>query len=278
MTIPDLYTIKDWDKHFETAKTREYQHCQRITFETNLHKPAVRALLGEPDGWTYFGIWVGLCEWYGSTYTPKRDGKLVQSHSDLTPLTVGVIADCIGASEKQVQSALKRLSEPDIGWISVEVGVQSDDSPPLVATRARSLHSTPLHSTPLQSKEDKSTANEICRMPPTEITGNSYYLTAKKKKLHGNTLLSFIDFCKAFGYMRGTREAADSWLNVYQPDIVNDIIAGAKRECKGRADLRRNGNTPKMMQGWLTGHRWEDDPPSASETLEEQGRRLRGTP
>ncbi|KKK54380.1 hypothetical protein LCGC14_3085350, partial [marine sediment metagenome] len=118
---------------------------------------------------------------------------------DLTPLTVGVIADCIGAPEKQVQSALKRLSEPDIGWITVEVGVQSDDSPPLVATRARSLHSTPLHSTPLQSKEDKSTANEICRIPPTEITGNSYYLTAKKKKLHGNTLLSFIDFCKAFG-------------------------------------------------------------------------------
>ena len=277
--MPDLYVIKDWDKHFETAKTREYQHCQRITFETNLHKPAVRALLGEPDGWTYFGIWVGLCEWYGSTYTPKRDGKLVQSHSDLTPLTVGVIADCIGAPEKQMQSALKRLSEPDIGWISVEVGVQSDDNPPLVATRAPSspLHSTPLHPTPIQSEEVKNTANEIRRMPPKEITGNSYYLTAKKKKLHGNSLLSFIDFCNAFGYMRGTREAADSWVTVYQPDVANDIIAGAKRECEGRADLRRNGNTPKMMQGWLSGRRWEDDPLSVSETLEEQGRRIRDT-
>ena len=77
--------------------------------------------------------------------------------------------------------------------------------------------------------------------------------------------------------MRGTREAADSWVNVYQPDVTNDIIAGAKRECEGRADLRRNGNTPKMMQGWLSGRRWEDDPLSVSETIEEQGRRLRGT-
>ena len=272
--MADLYIIKDWDQHFETAKTRGYQHCQRITFETDLHKPAVRALLSEPAGWTYFGIWVGLCEWYGSSYTPPRDGKLVQSHSDCTPLALAMIADCIGAPEKLVQSALKRLCEPDISWITVEVGVQSDDTPTLVATRARS--STPFHSIPLHSKEDKSSANEICRIPPNKMTESSFYLSTKKKKLQGNSLLHFIEFCKAFGYMRGTRAAADSWIKIYQLEIVPDILAGAKRECAARPDLQSNGRTPKMMQGWLSDSRWEDEVDSKSETPKEAVERLYG--
>jgi len=89
---------------------------------------------------------------------------------------------------------------------------------------------------------------------------NTFYVTKKKRKLKGDQLKSFLLFWDAFNYKSGKAEAADSWYDL-QPinGLMPQIMAAAKKEAAARAEARRNGRTPKMGQGWLSGRRWEDE-------------------
>jgi len=91
-----------------------------------------------------------------------------------------------------------------------------------------------------------------------------FYKTKKGKKLQGKKLSHFNDFWTAFEYRKGKAEAADVWLEI-EKDLTDEthkaIIAGAKREALARPELLENNKTPKMAQGWLSGRRWEDEPP-----------------
>lgn len=89
--------------------------------------------------------------------------------------------------------------------------------------------------------------------------GSDSYKTKKGRKLTGECLEAFNRFWKTFGYAKGKAEAADSWITVYSPEIVEDIIAGAEKEARERQKLIENGRTPKWAQGWLSGRRWEDE-------------------
>jgi hypothetical protein len=86
------------------------------------------------------------------------------------------------------------------------------------------------------------------------------YVTAKGRNLTGRQLQAFNIFWKHFNYFKDKAHAADSWLNleVKDPDLFDQIIAGAKREAERRPRLIEMGRTPKMAQGWLTARRWED--------------------
>lgn len=129
----------------------------------------------------------------------------------------------------------------------------------------------------IPKKRKEISAKQLRRLPVDSIHGEDWYETAQKKRLSGETLSGFNDFCKCFGYMKGTSAGADSWHNVYRPDILQDILNGAKQECKTRAELQRNGHTPKMMQGWLTERRWEDEiSNSKPETAEQAVERIYG--
>lgn len=86
-----------------------------------------------------------------------------------------------------------------------------------------------------------------------------FYLTKKKRKLKGKPLSDFNRFWETFNYKNGKSEAADSWMDVYRSSIIDDILAGAKREADRRPDIVAAGNTPKWAQGWLSGRRWEDE-------------------
>jgi len=84
------------------------------------------------------------------------------------------------------------------------------------------------------------------------------YKSRKGRLLKNGVLSSFNEFWEAFSYMKGKAEAADSWLDVYSPGVLDDIIAGAKSEAENRKQLIAKGGTPKWAQGWLTARRWED--------------------
>jgi len=94
--------------------------------------------------------------------------------------------------------------------------------------------------------------------PSSETTS---YMSKKGRKLAGDKLTWFNEFMGAFNYKRGKAAAADSWLDIKSltRELVDEIVAGAKRECARRATLRPD-QTAKMAQGWLTDRRWEDEP------------------
>ncbi|WP_163340222.1 hypothetical protein [Desulfopila sp. IMCC35008] len=99
---------------------------------------------------------------------------------------------------------------------------------------------------------------ELTASDDAEEVEAAVYLSKKKKKLSGQVLDDFNRFWESFDYRKGKAEAADAFLNIYSPALMEIIIAGATFEAKGRQALVDQGRTPKMAQGWLSGRRWED--------------------
>ena len=95
--------------------------------------------------------------------------------------------------------------------------------------------------------------------PDSEDGEKDFYLSRKKRKLKGDSLQGFMDFWKCFSYAKGKAEAADAWIDVYSPKILQEILKSATAEAQNRGLSISQGKTPKMAQGWLSGRRWEDD-------------------
>lgn len=87
------------------------------------------------------------------------------------------------------------------------------------------------------------------------------YKTKKGRSLSGKRLVSFNQFWDSFNYKKGKAEAADVWLNIptLTDSLVNKICTAAKIENDNREELKAQGRTPKMAEGWLSGRRWEDE-------------------
>lgn len=87
------------------------------------------------------------------------------------------------------------------------------------------------------------------------------YRTKKGRKLTGKRLDTFMMFWDSFGYKKGKAEAADAWLKIPEltGSIVKQICDAAKIENDNREELKAQGKTPKMAEGWVSGRRWEDE-------------------
>lgn len=87
------------------------------------------------------------------------------------------------------------------------------------------------------------------------------YRTATKRVLTGQRLAWFNRVWDAFGYKRNKAEAADAFLDIkgLSESLVSVICRAAQQEAARRPDLVARGKTPKMLTGWLSGRRWEDE-------------------
>ena len=156
------YRIKNWDDHFETEKTRQYRHCQRITFTNNLNKIKRTRILKGRDGPGCLAVWFSICQWHSTQSKPRKGYLTDNGKADGSPLDADDIGALIGIPARIVNIALQRLATDEIGWveeISVEVGLQDDhprlqspSSRPLTPLRASSLTSS---STPHDLKEEE---------------------------------------------------------------------------------------------------------------------------
>lgn len=90
----------------------------------------------------------------------------------------------------------------------------------------------------------------------------------------------FLDFWKAWADPRGRAEAAWAFSEIvgFSAELVRGrIIPAARAYAIERQDLKRQGRTPKMAQGWLNGRRWEDYDPArvAAETGADEAAKTR---
>jgi hypothetical protein len=113
----------------------------------------------------------------------------------------------------------------------------------------------------LSSKSDLDSPLSTSSDDEAHAPDESFYLTAKGKKLSGKRLEAFKRFWDSFGYKSGRAEAAEVWyaLPILTNALVNQICEAAERECQRRPALKAQGLTPKMAQGWLSARRWEDE-------------------
>jgi len=134
--------------------------------------------------------------------------------------------------------------QSDKGAMDGKIGVQAGSPPPIKES----------------IKEKNLSAFDNAVEEPLQ-EGKDFLTTKKKRKLNGKRFQSFMFFWEAFGYKKGKREAADSWLDIpsLTDSLVGAIVDAAKIENKNRQSLIVEGKTPKMAQGWITGARWEDE-------------------
>ena len=102
-----------------------------------------------------------------------------------------------------------------------------------------------------------------------EVQKNSpNYESKKGKKLNGGQVTRFMQFWEAFSYKAGKAEAADVWIELVEPLLLNrgvgleHILHAARAEALKRPEIQKAGQTPKMAQGWLSARRWEDYEPA----------------
>lgn len=124
--------------------------------------------------------------------------------------------------------------------------------------------------------------------PHTKPKDTGDFIIAKDgERLSGKMLKNFTVLWEAFGYKKGRAEAAQSFIRLVaeMKSMADDaakktlwkaVLAGARREAQARPALQADGRTPKMLQGWLTARRWEDeahreptknDPPKRKATI-----------
>ncbi len=152
-------------------------------------------------------------------------------------MSVSEIADLIRAPEKVVGTALERLSDPYIGWIT-DVRRPCDDYATTIVGDQSSSLSTPLHSTLKSSSGGK----------------------IIKKTIQSNAQIEFEQFWDVWP-KKVDKDKCKQWWERNKPDkdlfdlMVTNIEAMKKTQ---------QWEDPKYIPGpykWLYGRRWEDELP-----------------
>lgn len=113
--------------------------------------------------------------------------------------------------------------------------------------------------TTTKALSDEQPPDDIQKRNESNLPSIETYKTAKKKLLSGVKLERFKTLWEVFDYKKGKANAADSFLEQYSESVWKDMLSGAEATASMREALSRSGRTPKMLQGWLSGRRWEDE-------------------
>src|SRR5687768_16521577 len=117
--MPPTYRIKDWDRHFENAKSRTIDSCSFVCVPNKQHGLGFTRIMSEPDGGTIFGIWVLLVQ-VASRQARPRSGWLTEDGTkDGPPWTSEDLALRWRRTEQEVSRALAFLSSSRVGWIEI---------------------------------------------------------------------------------------------------------------------------------------------------------------
>ena len=115
-----LYSIRDWDKHFEIAQSRKADRLTWVAMPNKHDGKSYRRIMRREDGPAIFAAWVLIVE--VASKCPIR-GVLADDDGPLTAEDLECKTDC---PAKVFEDALAYLSSPEIGWIA---GVPTSELP-----------------------------------------------------------------------------------------------------------------------------------------------------
>jgi hypothetical protein len=143
----NLYSIRDWDEHYEKAQTRKVGKVQWVPFPVKHDGKTFRRLLAMPKGLEVFGAWCLIVQ--VAAKCPAR-GVLADESG---PLTAEDLALKTGASAKAMEMALSVLSNQRISWIVVSE--YQRDTNAMAEDGERQTKSVELHDMTLQDRKEQ---------------------------------------------------------------------------------------------------------------------------
>lgn len=113
----NVYQIKDWNSHFENAKSRERISCSFVCVPNKQHGLSFSRIMAEPDGAMIYGIWcliLGAC----SQQKKPREGWLTSDgYQTGTPWASEDLALKFRRPKSEIERALQVIVSQEIGWI-----------------------------------------------------------------------------------------------------------------------------------------------------------------
>ena len=117
-----IYQIKDWQEHFESAKSKTFQRCTHAYIPNKQDGDGYLFILSQPDGAAIYGCWqmlVMACSLQVADTTSPRQGYCTDTgRADGEPWTAAYLAMRWRRTEQEVQRMLDITSSPPVNWVS----------------------------------------------------------------------------------------------------------------------------------------------------------------
>jgi hypothetical protein len=231
--MPPTYQVLDWDKWFETAKSRTYKVCSKAYLPNKQGGMGMSYILSLPDGGCVYGVWCLIVGALSQQPLP-RDGWLTHDGTEAgTPWTIGEMALRWRRKEKEIERALQVFTSTSVRWARILHGYHTDTKYP---------HSAVKTDTCIQTDTDTQTSNR---------SGFSEFWEswpAHKRKQDRKKCLGF-------------------WETHKLHTKAEDVMRGLGLWKRSVAWAQDGGEFIPMPHTWLNNERWTERPQLAEEEI-----------
>jgi hypothetical protein len=151
----DVYSIKNWAKHYEKAQTRKVENAQWVPVPVKHDGKGFRRLMAMPNGASIYGAWMLILQVAAKC---KVRGTLADEDG---PLTAEDLALKTGCPESLFSEALEVLSGSAVGWMLVS-RTQRDTTPVDSDPKSLQLQDRTEQDITGQNKEEDAPADAGC--------------------------------------------------------------------------------------------------------------------
>lgn len=124
-----VYQVRDWDKHFENAKSRQLDRLSWVPVPNKQSGLGFSRIMAEPDGGSIYGVWHMLVGAVSQQCRPRSGWLTTDGTPDGHPLDTSDLALKFRRPIEEVARALEVLSSSKVGWlIAHEVAAECPSS------------------------------------------------------------------------------------------------------------------------------------------------------
>lgn len=131
------YRIRDWDKNFETHRSRDLEYVRWLSVPNKQHGMGFTRIMAEEDGAAIFGIWYLIIEACSQARAPRQGWLTDDGRADGTPWTIDDMAVKWRRKVGEIARALDVLCSPKVGWM--ETVDRACDAPAVDVNRAKGV-------------------------------------------------------------------------------------------------------------------------------------------
>lgn len=114
-----IYFIPEWDKHFETAKSRTFKRCANVCMPNKQDGLGFTRIMSLNDGAAIFGIWCLILQACSRQSAPRQGYLTDTGVSSGCPWTISDLAMRWRRPESEIARAVEVLTSQGIGWLGV---------------------------------------------------------------------------------------------------------------------------------------------------------------
>ena len=116
-----MYQIKDWEKHFESSKSKTFHRCSHAYIPNKQDGDGLLFILSQPDGAAIYGCWqmlVMACSLQEADTKSLRQGYCTDTgRADGEPWTAAYLAMRWRRTEAEVQRMFDVTTSQPVNWV-----------------------------------------------------------------------------------------------------------------------------------------------------------------